>query len=128
MSCNNITYNVENYTSLQFAEMFIDMWINKIPAPDLSIMQIGELGGFTYPQGLLLRGIQMVYEIDGKPEYNKYITDWIKSTTDDKGIPIHEEHGWISLDSLDFRQPGNLFFDLYNQTKDIKYLMFLAFA
>lgn len=127
MSCNNITYNVENYTSLQFAEMFIDMWINKIPAPDLSIMQIGELGGFTYPQGLLLRGIQMVYEIDGKPEYNKYITDWIKSTTDDKGIPIHEEHGWISLDSLDFRQPGNLFFDLYNQTKDIKYLNGLDF-
>lgn len=127
MSCNNNEYNIENYTSLQYAEMFTDRWIRKIPAPELSIIQIGELGGFTYPQALLLRGIQEVYKRDGNSEYDKYIKDWIKSTTDDNGIPIHEEHGWISLDSLDFRQPGNLFFDLYDETKDEKYLNGLDF-
>lgn len=127
MSCNDNKYNIKNYTSLQYAQMFIDRWISKIPAPELSIIQIGELGGFTYPQGLLLRGIQEVYKRERKAEYNKYITDWIKSTTDENGIPLHEEHGWISPDSLDFRQPGNLFFDLYDETKNEKYLNGLDF-
>lgn len=127
MNCNNNKYNIKNYTSLQYAEMFTDRWIRKIPAPELSIIQIGELGGFTYPQALLLRGIQEVYKRDGRGEYNKYIKDWIQSVTDDNGVPIHEEHGWISLDSLDFRQPGNLFFDLYDETKDEKYLNGLDF-
>ncbi len=122
MSCNNRNYDIQNYTPLQYAEMFIDRYMKKVPSPELSFLSIAEAGGFTYPQGIFLRGIQEVFKRDGKVEYNQYITDWIASVTDENGIPNHEEHGWLSKDSLDFRQPGDLFFDCYEETKDKKYL------
>lgn len=122
MSCNNRDYDIQNYTPLQYAEMFIDRYMKKVPSPELSFLSIAEAGGFTYPQGIFLRGIQEVFKRDGKVEYNQYITDWIASVTDENGIPNHEEHGWLSKDSLDFRQPGDLFFDCYEETKDEKYL------
>lgn len=122
MSCNNRNYDIQNYTPLQYAEMFIDRYMKKVPSPELSFLSIAEAGGFTYPQGIFLRGIQEVFKRDGKVEYNQYITDWIASVTDENGIPNHEEHGWLSKDSLDFRQPGDLFFDCYEETKDEKYL------
>mgnify|MGYP004635528765 CR=1 FL=1 len=122
MSCNNSKYDTENYTPLQYAEMFIDRYIRKVPSPELSFLSIAEAGGFTYQQGIFLRGIQVVFKRDGKAEYNQYIIDWIASVTDENGIPNHEKHGWLSKDSLDFRQPGDLFFDCYEETKDPKYL------
>lgn len=118
---SNNTYEIKGYTPLQYAEMFIDRYTKKMPAPEMSILQIGRLGGFTYPQAIVLRGIQEVYKRDGRKEYNKYITDWLESTTDENGIPYHGEHGWLSMDSLDFREPGHLFFDLYKETQDKKY-------
>lgn len=122
-----MNFKIDNNTPLQYAEMFIDRYIKKIPAPELSIMQVGCIGGFTYPQGFVLRGIQEVYKRCKKSEYNDYIKTWVESTTDKSGIPNHEEHGWTSLDSLDFRQPGNLFFDLYDETRVEKYLNGLDF-
>lgn len=128
MTCNAKSFNIENNTPLQYAEMFIDMYINRVPAPELSFLcfcPVGEV--FNYPQGIVLRGIQEVFKQNGKSEYRKYITDWIESVTDKNGIPKHNEHGWSSKDSLDFRQPGNLFFDLYNETKEQKYINCLDF-
>ena len=128
MTCSTELFNVKNNTPLQYAEMFIDRYINKIPAPELSFLCFCPVGKvFNYPQGIVLRGIQEVCERNGKSEYKKYITDWIESVTDKNGIPIHNEHGWSSKDSLDFRQAGNLFFDLYNETKDQKYINCLDF-
>lgn len=123
----NNTYEIKGKTPLQYAELFIDYWMKRIPAPEMSHLQIGRLGGFTYPQAIVLRGIQEVYKIDGKAEYNKYITDWLDSTTDEAGVPYHGEKGWLSMDSLDFRQPGGLFFDLYKETQNEKYLNGLDF-
>lgn len=118
---NNI-FEIEGKTPLQYAELFIDLYTKKTPAPELSIKQIGRLGGFTYPQGIALRGIQEVYKRNKNPEYNKYIIEWLDSTTNEDGIPYHGKSGWLSMDSLDFRQPGNLLFDLYKETQNKKYL------
>lgn len=123
---NNI-FEIKGKTPLQYAEMFIDLYTKKMPSPEMSIKLYGRLGGFTYPQAIVLRGIQEVYKIDVREEYNKYITDWLESTTDENGIPYHDDHGWISKDSLDFRQPGGLFFDLYKETQNEKYLNGLDF-
>ncbi len=81
-----------------------------------------ETGAFTYQQAVLLRGFQEIYKITGNQKYKDYIVRWLDSTTYEDGTPHRDEGGFCSLETLDFRQPGSLCFDLYEETKDEKYM------
>ena len=122
MSIKTNKYEINGYTPLQYAELFIDRHMVRIPAKEFSFTYVGAEGNFTYQQGIVLRGIQEIYKRDGKKEYKKYITDWLECVTYENGVPQGDEKGWKSRESLDYRQPGSLFFDLYKETGDEKYL------
>ena len=111
----------EPYSPLQCAALFIDRLIRQTDAPDLSRRIIERRGGFTYQQGFLLRGVQEVYKRTGDARYGAYIKDWVASVTDENGIPHTENSGWLSKQSLDFRQPGRILYELYRETGDESY-------
>lgn len=110
------------YTPIEYAEKFIDSLMIKFDnAADLSYRICQSRGAFTYQQAYLLRGIQEIYKRTGNKKYRDYIVEWLDSTTGADGLPNGDNSGWCSLESLDYRQPGTLCFDLYEETKDERY-------
>lgn len=77
---------------------------------------------FTYHQGVFLSGVYGIYKKTGNEELFDYIKAWADSTLDEDGAVRDLGTGWVSLETLDFRQAGILFFPLYERTKDEKYL------
>lgn len=82
---------------------------------------------FTYIRGVVLTGMEKIYEASGNKKYSDYIRQWLDDTCDESGRPIEEDSFWISLDSLDFRQAGRLMTRLYKETGNEKYLNGLKF-
>ncbi len=115
-------FEVNGYSPLEYAEKFIASQMVRIKdAADLSTIINDERGAFTYQQAVLLRGIQEIYKRTGNSKYRDYIARWLESTTNEEGFPHDDGKGWCSLESLDFRQPASLCFDLYEETKDKRY-------
>ncbi len=80
-----------------------------------------QVSAFTYRQGTLLKGMLDMYSVCNEESYIKYAKRWVDATLDDN-MNIITAPGWGALDSLDFRQAGILMFDLYDYTKDTKYI------
>ncbi len=81
---------------------------------------------FAYQPGLFVSGINRVYNKTGDKRYLQYIIDWVEGTLNEDGS-IRESGWWISLQSLDFRQPGLLMLPLYQHTGDEKYIKLLEY-
>ncbi|MBQ7572718.1 MAG: glycoside hydrolase family 88 protein [Clostridia bacterium] len=77
---------------------------------------------FTYHQGVFLSGMYGIYKKTGNEELFDYIKLWVDSTLKADGTVNDLGTGWVSLETLDFRQAGVLFFPLYEKTHDEKYL------
>ena len=79
------------------------------------------VGLFSYHQGVFLSGMNRIYQKCKDKKYFDYIKGWVDSVTTPDG-KIIELGGWVSLETLDFRQPGILMFPLYEETGEEKYI------
>ena len=77
---------------------------------------------FSYHQGVFLSGMYGIYKKTNNQEFFDYMKAWVDSTLKEDGMVKDLGSGWVSLETLDFRQAGILFFPLYEKTKDEKYL------
>ena len=84
-------------------------------------------GFFAYHQGVFLSGMQRTYNLCGDEKYFNYIKDWVDVVTDPDGTIHDVGNDWVSLKTLDFRQPGILMFDLYKKLKNPKYLKIVEY-
>lgn len=75
----------------------------------------------NYQQGVLLTGMSQVYSLTREQRYLDYIRQWAEAIQDERGR-IKEYNEWISTQSLDFRQGGNVLLFLYKQSGDEHYL------
>lgn len=76
---------------------------------------------FTYHQGVLLSGMEKMSRLVNKEKYENYIKLWVDDIITEDGTIPGTGKGWCSLESLDFRQPGILLFNLYKKTGDKRY-------
>ncbi len=113
-----MSYKYKDKTPLQVGRKFIDLFIEQVPATMLI-----PRGEFTYLHGVLMSGMESIYYQCGDHRYTDYIQDYLDSCLDENKNP-HQVAGneWLSMDSLDFRMPGNLLFRIYKETGDDKYL------
>ncbi len=113
-----MSYTYKGQTSLQIAEKFIDSFIERKPAELLGKSTVS-----NYIQGVFIAGLEKVYLENRKPEYKKYLDTYFDLVLDeDKKLNRIEGDYWCSLNSLDFRQIGNLLFRYYDETGDKRYL------
>ena len=77
---------------------------------------------FTYHQGVFLWGLYGIYQKCKDEKLFNYLKSWVDSTLKEDGSVNDLGSGWVSLETLDFRQPGVLLFPLYEKTGDEKYL------
>lgn len=111
-------YKYKGVTPLEIAEKFIDSYFERIP-----VEKFVPTGKCNYHQGVFLSGVERVYEQDKKPEYYQYFEDFFARVLDEnKKLNRIEGNFWTSLDSLDFRQSGNLLCRKYTETGDKAYL------
>lgn len=82
---------------------------------------------FTYHHGVFLSGMLKIYEKTGKEELFNYMKAWVESSLNEDGSVKDRGTGWVSLETLDFRQPGILFFPLYERTGDEQYMKNAAY-
>lgn len=116
-------------TPLEYGKMACDTMIRRFP--DVATLPPAHGYGratFNYHQGVFLTGMSRVYNLCKDERYFNYIMDWAKSMQNEDGTIYEPGADWISLRTLDFRQPANVLFFLYDETKDehwvdlIKYL------
>lgn len=80
-------------------------------------------GVFCYIQGVLLLGYQKLYKVTGDKKYYDYAKSWIDYHVTENGDIVDPDKSvpWFTIDTLDYRQPGNLLFDIYDDTHEEKY-------
>lgn len=81
-----------------------------------------KVGKFTYHQGVFLSGMNRIFQKTNEQKLFDYMKEWIDTRMDENGKILQDESGWVSLDTLDFRQPGLLMYPVYDETKDEKYM------
>lgn len=117
-----MSYTYNGKRPISYAEEMIDAYIANIPAKELPPKE-----KFTYHQGVFLSGVEQNYLQNGKQAYADYIDAYLACVlNEDKTAQRVEGHFWISPDSLDFRQPANLLFRKYQETKEADYLNSIA--
>lgn len=108
----------DDMTPLEIAEQFIDSFIKKTPVEKLVPNCIS-----NYLHGVFLSGVEKVFLQNDKDEYGNYIKDFLdRVLEDDKKLKRLEGSFWCSLNSLDFRQVGNLLCKMYKETGEKSYL------
>ena len=75
------------------------------------------VGMFTYHHGVFLSGMLRIYHLTNENKYFDYVREWVDSVTTSEGTILPSDNTWCSLATLDYRQPGILLFDLYEETK-----------
>lgn len=78
-------------------------------------------GAFTYHHGVLLSGMEKMSDLVNQETYEAYIKSWVDGVVAADGTIAGSSHGWCSLESLDYRQPGILLFRIYKKTKEERY-------
>ena len=108
----------DNMAPLEIAEQFIDSFMKKTPVEKLVP------GGISnYLHGVFLSGVEKVYLQNNKEEYGNYIKEFLdRVLEEDKKLKRLEGSFWCSLNSLDFRQVGNLLCRMYEETGEKSYL------
>ena len=112
---------------IEYAVNVCNALINRYKAKDLP-----PEGTFFYHQGVALSGMQQIYALTGEKKYFEYIKDYVDSVIGKNGELYGFEHElntaetpwltWNALTMLDHKQPSILLYNLYDETKDEKYL------
>ncbi|MCC6876781.1 MAG: glycoside hydrolase family 88 protein [Sandaracinaceae bacterium] len=93
----------------RFADMILETW------PDARDISAGS--GFQYNNGIVLHGIERIYEKTGDPRYLAYIRAFVDAYVGaDGSIPLPAEH------DVDRIEPAILLPFLYEETGDARYL------
>ncbi|MBO4733228.1 MAG: glycoside hydrolase family 88 protein [Clostridia bacterium] len=89
-------------------------------------------GTLFYHQGVALSGMQQIYFLTGEKRFFNYIKDYVDSVIGPNGELYGFNHElttkdtpwltWNALTMLDHKQPVILFYDLYDETGDEKYV------
>lgn len=117
--------NTENLSPLYYARKLCDTMMRHYAVNELPPQQYGR-ATFNYHQGVFLTGMSRIYELCHEEKYLQYIKDWIESVQDEKGR-IREYEGWLTITTLDFRQPGNVLAYMYEKTHDQHLLDLMAY-
>lgn len=114
-------------TPLEYGKMACDTMMRRYDVNELPPPTYGR-ATFNYHQGVFLTGMSRVYNLCKDPRYLDYIQRWAKATQNEDGT-IFEPEGadWISLRTLDYRQPANVLFFLHEQTGDPHYVELLKY-
>lgn len=112
-----MSYRYRGKRPIEVAEEFIDSYIENKPVEELIP------GGIpNYHHGVFLSGMESVYLQNEKREYGQYIAEYLNKAIDEnKMLKRTEGHFWCSLNSLDFRQVGNLLIRIYKESGDRRY-------
>lgn len=121
-------YNTElTQSPLYYAKQSCDTFMRKY-----SFRTLPPEGALFYHQGVLLSGMQRVYLQSGDKKYFDYIKNYIDYVTGPNGEIYGIQHELTtsstpslakrSLTMLDSKQPIILFYNLYDETNDQKYL------
>ena len=113
-------------TPLGYARMACDTMIRRYDVNQLPPQQGYNRATFNYHQGVFLTGMNRVYDLCHDERYLDYIRRWVEAVQDENGR-IREYSGWLTLTTLDFRQPGNVLCDLYEKTHDAHLLDLLKY-
>lgn len=94
--------------------------------------ELPPVGAFFYHQGVALSGMQQVYFLTCEKKYFQYIKDYVDSVIGPKGELYGFDHELTTpqmpplakdaLTMLDSKQPSILLYNLYDETKDEKYM------
>lgn len=89
-------------------------------------------GALFYHQGVFLSGMQNIYFLTGEKRFFDYIKRYVDSVIGENGELIGFDHektketashlAKLALTMLDHKQPIILFYNLYDETGDIKYM------
>ena len=114
-------------TPLDYGKIACDAFINRY-LPD----QLPPVGVLFYHQGVLLSGMQRIYLETGEKKYFGYIKAYVDSVIAEDGDLYGFNHeitteetaplAQAALTMLDHKMPSILFYNLYDETKDEKYL------
>ncbi len=112
-----MSYVYKGKSPIEIAEEFIDSYVSKMTVDELIPNGIS-----NYHHGVFLSGMENVYLQNEKKEYGQYIAEFLNKAIDEnKRLKRIEGHFWCSLNSLDFRQVGNLFVRIYKESGDKRY-------
>lgn len=114
-------------TPLDYGKLACDAFMHKyLPAA------LPPAGTLFYHQGVLLAGMQNVYLLSGEKRYFDYIKAYVDSVIGPNGALFGFQHelnteqtpelAKMALTMLDHKQPSILFYNLYDETGDEKYL------
>ena len=111
---------------IEYAKLMCDTIINMYKPQELP-----PKGAFFYHQGVFLSGMQKVYRYTNDKKYFNYIKAYIDSVINENGEiagyemeNVSSDDSWFivsALSLLDSKQPVILLYDLYDETKDIRY-------
>ena len=111
---------------IEYAKLMCDTIMNMYEPQDLP-----PKGAFFYHQGVFLSGMQQVYKYTEDKKYFDYIKGYIDSVINENGeiagyemenVSVGDSWHIVSaLALLDSKQPVILLYDLYEETKDIRY-------
>lgn len=114
-------------TPLDYGKLACDAFIHKYAPAELP-----PVGSLFYHQGVCLSGMQRIYLLTGDKKYFNYIKDYVDSVIGLNGELIGFEHelntpetadlARRALQMLDHKQPIILFYNLYDETGDEKYM------
>lgn len=120
-------YDYMNRTPLEWGELGCRALMHKFAAEDLP-----PKATLFYHQGVFLSGMQQIYLLTGNKEYFNYIKDYVDSVIGPNGELtgfVHElnteetpDLARRALQMLDHKQPTILFYNLYDETGDEKYM------
>ncbi len=115
---NYFGLNKKGTCLLDYAKELCDELMDEYDVKTLPIA-----GTFSYIQGVLLLGYQKLYKATGDKKYYDFAKEWIDYhvTSDGKIIDPDRSVPYFTLGTLDYRQPGNLLFDIYDETHDERY-------
>ena len=114
-------------TPLEYGRMACDTMLRRYPDVNALPPQGYGRATFNYHQGVFLTGMSRIYHLCRDERYYKYITDWAKAVQNEDGTIYEPGADWISLRTLDFRQPANVLFFLYDETKDPHWLELIKY-
>lgn len=115
----NYTEIIENSKiALDYAKELCDELAEEYTVKTLPIA-----GTVCYIQGVLLLGYQKLYKATGLKKYYDYAKEWVDYHLTPSGEIIDPDKSvpYFTLGTLDYRQPGTLLFDIYNDTHDERY-------
>lgn len=120
---NNIDFKTKAECAMAYAKTLCDELME-----DYTVKTLPIAGAFCYIQGVLLLGYQKMHKLTGEKKYYDFVKEWVDYhvTEDGEIIDPDKTVTCFVFGTLDYRQPANLLFELYDDTHDERYRKVMA--